>query len=139
MRRAGRLLKAETFVTDGIRSFVDWPMFTWLFGWTGLFVPFLAFRRTFARLAMISFAFMLNDVPAPAWMTSSRKSVSNLPSENSSAALIMALLRRGGMCFKFVFVCAAANFTKPRDFRKTAGALMLEIWKLASALVVNPP
>jgi len=96
-------------------------------------------RETFARLAMISFAFILKGVPAPAWITSSLKSVSNFPSANSSAAFMIILPMRGSSCFREVFACAAADFTRPNDRRKIAGALMLEIWKFPSALVVNIP
>lgn len=82
----GMLKSAAIFVVEGMTSFEDWPLFVWLFGWTGLLVPILPFNMMFARFEMISFAFMLYGVPAPAWMTSRRKSVSNLPSENSFAA-----------------------------------------------------
>jgi len=76
---------------------------------------------------MISFAFMLKGVPAPAWTTSSLKSVSNLPSLNSFAACSIAFPKRGSRVFSFMFAFAAASFTRPKDLRNMLGARMDDI------------
>ena len=117
------------FVADGLTSFEDCPLFTWLFGWIDLF----------ARFAMISFAFMLYEVPAPAWMASNRKSVSNFPSENSFAAWIIAFPDCLLSSPSDVFASAAASLTRPSAFLNIAGALSPEIWKLFNALAVKAP
>ncbi len=93
----------------------------------------------FARFAIISFAFMLYEVPAPAWMASMRKSVSNLPSEKSFAACAIDLPSFLSSSPSDVFVSAAASLMSPSDFLNIAGALSPEIWKLFKALAVKAP
>jgi len=72
-------------------------------------------------------------------MMSRRKSLSNLPSENSFAAWMIALPERLFNSFKDMFASAAAIFTNPSDFLKVVGIFRSEIWKLLSALAVNAP
>ncbi len=64
----------------GYMSFVLCPKFTWSFGFTNWYSPFLWPSFSSARFAITSFAFMLVEVPAPPWM----KSVTNW-SRNSPA------------------------------------------------------
>ena len=48
-------------------------MLTWSFGCTGAYEPRAVPSSSFARFASTSFAFMLCDVPAPAWYGSTTK------------------------------------------------------------------
>ena len=64
----------------GYASLVDWEPLTWSCGSQYLYSPFLWPISSRARLAMTSLAFMLVDVPAPPWKTSSRNSSWSFPS-----------------------------------------------------------
>ena len=66
----------------GYTSLVDWPRLTWSLGWTRVYDPRGSPRISAARLAITSFAFMLWDVPAPAWYTSTTNWSRSRPREN---------------------------------------------------------
>lgn len=99
----------------------------------------MPFRSSFARLAMISLAFMLYAVPAPAWKTSSANWPLNFPSMNSWQACWIARECSGSRSFKSVFALAAASFTVPSAIRNASGADIPLIWKFFFARAVNEP
>ena len=68
---------AARWTADGKTSFDDWEALTWSLGWTGR--P----RRSAARPAITSLAFMFDDVPDPVWKTSTGKWASQLPAATS--------------------------------------------------------
>ena len=70
---------------------VDWDLFTWSFGCTGFFVPFLPPKISIARLAITSLTFIFVWVPEPVCQTFRGKFSSKLPLITSLEALIIAL------------------------------------------------
>ena len=65
-----------------------------------------------ARLAMTSLAFMLSEVPAPAWKTSTTNCSRQRPSTTSCAAWMMACPRRGSSSPRARLASAAARLTR---------------------------
>ncbi len=72
-----------TWSAVGYASLVDCEPFTWSCGLQYLYSPFAWPISSSARLAITSFAFMLVEVPAPPWNTSSRNWSWSLPSMSS--------------------------------------------------------
>ena len=70
----------------GYASLVDWEQLTWSCESQNLYSPFLWPISSRARFAMTSLAFMLVEVPAPPWKTSSRNWSWSLPSISSLQA-----------------------------------------------------
>ena len=91
------LLEVADALTDiciavGKTSFVDWDLFTWSFGWTGVFEPFFPFSISIALLAITSLTFILVWVPEPVCQTFKGKFLSNFPLITSSEAFIIELV-----------------------------------------------
>ena len=106
-------------------SFDDCDMFTSSFGCTS------APRRSAARWAITSLAFMLDDVPEPVWNTSMGNCSSCSPAATSSAASAIAgatLLTR-----------AASAFTSPSARTRADGSGSPEIGKFSTARWVWAP
>lgn len=80
-----------------------------------------------ARLAITSFAFMLYEVPAPAWKMSRLNSSANLPFVNSRAAFSAAFACFAGISFSEELVLMAASLTTPSAVMKISGAFSLDI------------
>ena len=124
----------------GVTSFVDWDMFTWSFGLTVAYSPRLpAPRISFARLAMTSLAFMLWDVPAPAWKTSTTNWSRCLPARISSHAATIARQRSWGSRPDSAFAIAAAFFTSTVARMNAGNGRKPEIGKFSTARVVCAP
>lgn len=100
------------------------------------YCPFLPPNSSFARLAIISLAFMLYGVPAPAWSASRVKSLSNFPLINSWQAFSMAFAFLGLINFSWALVFMAASFVIPRAFLNISGAVSPLIWKFSFARAV---
>ena len=109
----------EICIAVGKTSFVDWDLFTWSFGWTGFFVPFLPPSISMALLAITSLTFILVCVPDPVCQTLRGKCLSNLPDIISSDALIIALDNLGKICFSLPWTIAAAFLMIAIDLIKT--------------------
>jgi hypothetical protein len=90
------------WMADGNTSLLDWDALTWSFGCTGR--P----RRSVARVAITSLAFILLDVPEPVWKTSIGKCSSHSPRATSAAASCTALARSSGSTLSSAFTTAAA-------------------------------
>jgi len=108
---SGAIESAATRIDAGTVSFVDWLMFTWSFGCTGSYAPRSPPSSSFARFAITSFAFMLCDVPAPAWNTSTTNWSRKPPSTISRAARSIASARRGSSFPSCAFAFVDASFT----------------------------
>ena len=102
------------FIAVGKVSFDDCDMFTWSFGWTGVFVPISPPQISMARLEITSFTFMFVCVPEPVCQTNSGKWSSSLPAMTSSAACDdrVAASRRG--------IFPRSQFTSAAAFLSTA-------------------
>mmetsp|Transcript_34926 Transcript_34926/g.88624 ORF Transcript_34926/g.88624 Transcript_34926/m.88624 type:complete len:228 (-) Transcript_34926:2-685(-) len=89
-RRSVISVTPAMYMAVGNESLLDWPMFTWSFGWTGVFEPTSPPSIWIARFEMTSFTFMLDCVPLPVWKTTSGKWSASVPAMTSSAAATMA-------------------------------------------------
>ena len=118
---------------------VDWDLFTWSFGWTGFFVPFLPPKISIALFAITSFTFILVWVPEPVCQTFSGKCSSNLPLITSLDAFTIALEIFGTICFSFLWTIAAAFLMIAIDFIKTGLTRNSPISKYFFDLWVDAP
>ena len=115
-------------------------MFTWSFGLTVAYSPRLpALRSSLARFAMTSFAFMLCDVPAPAWNTSTTNESRCWPARISSHAATIASRISFGRRPDSALANAAAFFTRTVARMNAGNAVNPEIGKFSTALAVCAP
>ena len=68
---------------------------------------------------MTSFAFMLAEVPAPPWMTSTMNCSCSSPERTSSQALMIAAALSGGSRSRSRLAAAAACFTDARALTRS--------------------
>jgi hypothetical protein len=90
-------------------------------------------------LASTSFAFMLCDVPAPAWYTSTTNWSRSLPARISSAACSIAAAIEGSRRPADAFARAHACFTSTVAVTRGAGAVSPLMGKFSTARWVCTP
>ena len=111
------------FIAVGNVSFDDCDMFTWSFGWIGVFEPSSPPQSSMARLEMTSLTFMFVCVPEPVCQTKSGKWSASLPAITSSAAATIGSHVSRGILPRSQFTSAAA-FLRTAMARITAAGIL---------------
>lgn len=122
----------------GKTSFDDCDAFTWSLGCILVWVLFWG-SFWFARFAITSFMFMLEDVPEPVWNMSTGNSFWCFPEIISSVASMIAFVMWGGTMFSSVFVMAAAFFILANDCMCVGVSVFPLMGKFSVALWVCAP
>ena len=117
------------WTAEGKTSLDDWPMFTSSFACT----------PSPARLAMTSFAFMLDDVPEPVWKTSIGNWSSSSPPAIRSAAAAIRSAFSWSRSPSSAFARAAAALIRPSQRATCVGIGSPDTWKFSTAFFVSVP
>src|SRR5690606_36624894 len=117
----------------GITSLVLCAMLTWSLGCTGAYSPSRPPRIWLARLASTSLQFMLWEVPAPAWYTSTMNWSRCWPASTSSAAWTMASASRASRRPVSLWVSAAERLTQTTASTNAGRGRSPEIGKFSAA------